>query len=417
MHGEGHMKRNVIVLSVLFFIVGCNGLNADDTLDNYCRLFSGSWSREPSALDGVYELSWGPVLFSNSWYTMIDLVAEQPVFISGASVLGGQKSDEEIVINIVRIEVESLNTIRLYYEDEDFGYIHDFVLHYDADRDAIKTVEKDGRIIHDTYQYRVSNQLSEKSGMTTEEVLTKYGRLLSGSWSTKPEYATRKRNLSWGSVPYSYSEYILIDFLDESPVVIIGNTGGMKDSFDDVRAKVKRIEVDKQNEFHIYYEDDEKALSELAFIYNALEDTITLTKLFGIDINKRHICPRVRVSDNLQSERLEFSSLRLEEILSSPPLKIEILLTEGEYYRGFYTFFIDGSEESGMETEGSFSVLQKKILNENTLKILFEIKYPSSEKQLYSFEIHKEEVINGLTEAIRNGKKWAIIEVEVTQKN
>lgn len=136
-------------------------------LSEYGRLLSGSWTEYPDRVDGERDLSWGVVPYANFSYTLIDFVADQPVYIMGYSE-NGPVGFDNLVAKVRKIEMESSNTFRIHYVDDSSSFgIHrgEFIFHYDIEKDAILLTELGGRVIEpssiDYFEYRVSERLPE----------------------------------------------------------------------------------------------------------------------------------------------------------------------------------------------------------------------------------------------------------------
>ncbi|MDC7124050.1 MAG: hypothetical protein PQJ46_00685 [Spirochaetales bacterium] len=136
----------------------------------------------------------------------------------------------------------------------------------------------------------------------TYEILAKFSKLLSGSWTEYPDRATGKREVSWGIIPVDNYSYTIIDFIAEQPVYIMGPLEGGPDGKDSLKAEIERIEMEEEDTFRIYYVDNISGLkprrSNLAFRYDREKDTITHLDFKGFPF----ISPIVqyRVSERLQ---------------------------------------------------------------------------------------------------------------------
>jgi len=133
-------------------------------ISEYGQLLSGSWTSYTDKVDGVRELSWGTVPFANHGYTLIDFIAEQPVYIEGMTE-GGPIGYDYFVAKVLKIEIVSPHMFRIYYIDDSssFGTEYgDFVFTYNSENDTISIVEFGGDIVDSPeIEYRVSEKLPE----------------------------------------------------------------------------------------------------------------------------------------------------------------------------------------------------------------------------------------------------------------
>ena len=135
---------------------------------------------------------------------------------------------------------------------------------------------------------------------TTEKILVDYGRLLSGSWTNYPDRVDGERELSWGTVPFASHSYTLIDFIAEQPIFITGPREDGSVGRDSIVAEVKKIEMESQEKFRIYYDNNTSGTVRhrtLAFSYDNENDTISLIDFGGPPFISKTI--RYRVSERL----------------------------------------------------------------------------------------------------------------------